>query len=258
MQNHKENILDQFTKQAVPFSMAPAIRDEPALKLLLELTNATAADTVLDVACGPGIVVCVFATVVQHAAGIDLAPAMVQRAKTLQKEKGLANVTWEVGDVGSLPYADESFSIVTSRYAFHHLPEPRRVLSEMKRVCRPRGKVVLIDVLASVNAEKAALFNRMERLRDPSHVCALTLAEQRNLFQEVGLGNPQAAFYKLDMELESMLQRSFPNEGNADKVRQMVLDSMGDDEMGIDTRREDSVVRFSYPISILIAEEQAY
>src|SRR2546425_1340398 len=126
---HHDAILDQFTKQAVPFSTAPGIRDEEALRLVVDLTGAGPDDTLLDVACGPGLLVCAFARVVRHATGIDLTPAMLDRARALQQERGLPNVTWQLGDVLPLPYADAAFSLVTARFAFHHLLDPRAVLA---------------------------------------------------------------------------------------------------------------------------------
>jgi hypothetical protein len=65
MATHRDRILDQFTRQAVPFATSPGIQDEEALRLVVEFSGAGAHDTVLDVACGPGIVVCAFAKVVK-------------------------------------------------------------------------------------------------------------------------------------------------------------------------------------------------
>src|SRR5687767_12948001 len=114
---HRETILDQFTRQAVPFSTAPTIRDEQALSLLVEASGAGPDDTVLDVACGGGNVVCAFARLVRHATGIDLTPAMIEQARALERARGLTNVTWRIGDVLPLPFPDGAFSIVTSRFA---------------------------------------------------------------------------------------------------------------------------------------------
>jgi hypothetical protein len=52
--DNRQAILDQFTRQAVPFSTAPGIRDEEALRLLVTASGVGPADIVLDVACGPG------------------------------------------------------------------------------------------------------------------------------------------------------------------------------------------------------------
>jgi len=258
MPAHRDLIVEQFTKQAVPFSTAPGVRDEEALRLLVDFTGAGPDDTVLDVACGPGLVVCALAGVVRHATGIDVTPAMIERARTLAAEKGLANVSWHVGDVLPLPYPDGGFSIIVSRFAFHHFPEPRAVLAEMKRVCAPGGRVVLVDVAASEDPAKAAALNRMEKLRDPSHVRALTLAELEGLFAEVGLPAPRAAFYQLKSELEGLLERSFPEAGDAERVRRMLIDSLADDGLGLGTRRRGGgEIVFAYPVAMLAAGKRA-
>src|ERR1044071_6872218 len=57
MTQHPDIVVDQFTQQATPFAASTAMRDEEALKLLVEFSGAGADDTVLDVACGPGLVV---------------------------------------------------------------------------------------------------------------------------------------------------------------------------------------------------------
>ncbi len=121
---HQSEILDQFTRQATPFATAPGIRDEAALQLIVEESRAGAQDTVLDVACGPGLVVAAFARIVRHATGIDITPAMLERARAHAAGLGLTNVTWQQGDVLPLPLPDASFSIVASRFAFHHFLDP--------------------------------------------------------------------------------------------------------------------------------------
>ncbi len=251
MPTHQDLIRDQFTKQAIPFATAPGIKDEEALKLVVDFTGAGPNDTVLDVACGPGLVVCAFAQVVRHATGIDLTPAMIERARTLQTEKRLTNVTWQVGDVLPLPYPNASFSIVASRFAFHHFPDPQGVLMEMKRVCTPGGKVVVIDVTASPDPEKAATYNRMEKLRDPSHVRGLPLTELEMLFQQTALPTPRTTFYRLEGEVEDLLQRSFPNSGDADEIHQMFVEALDNDGLGMDVRRQGEKIRFAYPIVVL-------
>ncbi|PYM56338.1 MAG: methyltransferase type 11 [Candidatus Rokuibacteriota bacterium] len=247
-------ILDQFSRQAVPFSTSPGIKDEQALRLIVEFSGAGPEDTVLDVACGGGIVVCAFARVVRHATGIDLTPAMIERARSLQAEQGLSNVSWKQGDVLPLPWPDGAFSIVTSRFAFHHFLDPRAVLAEMRRVCAPGGKVVVIDTEASPDVAKAAEFNRMEKLRDPSHVRAMPLTELRGLFPQAGLPAPRGTSYRLEGELEALLGRSFPLAGDADKIREIFAASLGDDRLGIPMAREDARIRYAYPVAVLVAD----
>ena len=249
---HEQSILDQFTRQAIPFSTSPSIKDEIALNMLIQASGAGPDDTVLDVACGGGIVVCGFARVVKHATGIDITPAMLDRASKLQAEKGLTNVTWKQGDVLPLPFADGSFSIVTSRFAFHHFLDPLAVLGEMKRVCRPGGKVIVAD--SAPAADKADAFNEVEKLRDPSHVRALPLTELRSLFTSQGLPEPRHTPYRLESDLESLLARSFPNPGDDDKIRAQFRRSAEDDFLGINARREGDLIVYGYPVAILVAD----
>jgi SAM-dependent methyltransferase len=252
--SHRDLILDQFSRQAVPFSTAPGIKDEQALRLIIEATGAGPADTVLDVACGGGIVVCALARVVKHATGIDLTPAMLERARAYAAERGLSNVSWKQGDVLPLPFPDTSFSLVTSRFAFHHFLDPRAVLAEMMRVCAPGGRVAVIDSEASPDPAKAAEFNRMEKLRDPSHVRAMPLAELQGLFAAVGLPAPRRGGYRLEGDLESLLGRSFPLPGDADKIRDIFAASLRDDRLGIPMSRDGERIRYAYPVAVLVAD----
>src|SRR5579863_1579705 len=116
---HGALIRDQFTRQATPFSTAVPIADEAALRMIVEAAAAGPNDTVLDVACGGGIVVCGFAPHVRHATGIDMTPAMLERARRHAAEKGVGNVTWDRGDVTALPYPDGAFNVVVTRFSMH-------------------------------------------------------------------------------------------------------------------------------------------
>jgi SAM-dependent methyltransferase len=248
---HREAILDQFTRQAVPFATAPSIRDEAALRTVVDFSGAGPDDTVLDVACGPGILACAFARVARHVTGIDLTPAMLERARRLQAEQGLTNLTWRQGDVLPLPFADAAFTLVVSRFAFHHLLDPGAVLAEMRRVCAPGGTVMVID--SAPAPDKAAAFNAVERLRDPSHARALSPGEHRALFATAGLSTPRETFYRLESDFDGLLSRSFPNPGDGEKIRAIVERSLVDDALDMATQRVGDTIHLSYPVAVLAA-----
>jgi ubiquinone/menaquinone biosynthesis C-methylase UbiE len=253
MPSHSENVVDQFTRQALPFSTAAPIRDEAALDLIVSASGAGADDEVLDVACGPGIVACAFARKCRRVTGIDLTPAMLDRAREVAREQGVANVDWRCGDVQRLPFADASFSVVVSRFAFHHFQTPRTVLDEMRRVCRPGGRIVVVDLLASPDPVKARAFHEMEILRDPSHARALTLAELRALLAQSGLPPPDERFYDMRLELEAYLERAFPAPGDDVRIRRMFEDALADDGFGLRVRRRGERILFDLPVAILAA-----
>jgi len=254
---HQDLILDQFTRQATVFSTAPAITDEEALTMIVEAARPTSDDRLLDVACGPGLVVCAFASHVRKATGIDVTPAMLERARKLAADKGLTNVAWQHGDVYSLPYGDASFTIVTTRFSFHHFLDPAAVLREMVRVCAPEGRIVVVDDYASEDPAKAAAFNDLEKLRDPSHCRCLTLSELMGLFGRAGLPEPDATFYELRGDVPSLLARSFPNPGDDVEIIEMFKASAADDRLGVPVRVDADDIYYAYPVAILAATRPA-
>jgi ubiquinone/menaquinone biosynthesis C-methylase UbiE len=253
MVSHQSRILNQFTRQAAPFAAAAAIRSEEALNRIVQWAGAGLNDTVLDVACGPGLLACAFARVAQHATGVDMTPAMLEQARKTQQEQGLNNVSWQQGDVYSLPFPEAQFSIVSSRFAFHHLQDPLSALKEMKRVCKPGGRIAVADM--SPLPEKAAALNAAELLRDPSHVRVLPVHELRELFEQAGLAAPQVSSYRMEGELEDLLSRSFPNEGDADRLRTIFADSITDNTLDLNTRLTDGKIYYSFPVAVLVARK---
>jgi ubiquinone/menaquinone biosynthesis C-methylase UbiE len=254
MTSNADIVIDQFTRQATPFANSAAMRDEDALRLLVEFSGAGGADTVLDVACGPGLVVAAFAKVCRHATGIDLTPAMIEKAREHAAALSLTNVDWRVGNVLPLPFPDHAFSVVLSRFAFHHFPDPLAVLREMARVVTRPGRIVIADMAASDDPQKAAALNTMERLRDPSHTRALSPAELRGLFAHAELPPPRETYYDVRADLEGLLKTSFPAPAAIPVIRKMFEDSLAEDRLGMKTRRKDDRILLSYPIAVLAAD----
>jgi SAM-dependent methyltransferase len=252
MGSHNSRILDQFTRQAAPFAAAAAIRNQEALGRIVQWAETGPDDTVLDVACGPGLLACAFAKVAKHATGIDMTPAMLEQARKTQQEQGLKNVSWEQGDVYLLPFPTAQFSIVSSRFVFHHLQDPLAALKEMKRVCKPGGKIVVADM--APQPAKADALNVAEKLRDPSHVRALPVDELRGLFEQAGVGTPQVFGYRMEGELEDLMSRSFPNDGDADRVRKIYAESISDNALDLNTRRDDGKIFYSLPVAVVVAQ----
>src|SRR3984885_2322673 len=127
MDEQRQLILDQFTRQAAPFSEMHARDDGEIHRLLIETADIGPGDVVLDVACGPGLVACEVAKVARHVTGVDLTRAMIEQAEARQRSLGLANLTWAVGDAQPLAFPDAAFSRVITRYTFPHFTDPSGV-----------------------------------------------------------------------------------------------------------------------------------
>jgi ubiquinone/menaquinone biosynthesis C-methylase UbiE len=253
VKEHRRLILDQFTRQAVRFAEMPAHSNEESIRLFIDLAGIGPEDSVLDVACGPGLVGCALAQVARHVTGIDLTPAMIEQAQARQRALGLSNLTWLVGDAVPLPFPDSAFTVVVTRYSFHHFLDPRTVLAEMVRVCRPGGRVAVMDVFTR-SPEQAEAYDRVEKLRDPSHVRALPLEELTGLCHDAGLRDVRRAFFKLEVALETLLAASFPNPGDADRIRQTFEADIGVDRLGVGAHRRDGTVYFAFPFVVLAGQ----
>ncbi|PLX69536.1 MAG: methyltransferase type 11 [Denitrovibrio sp.] len=246
--NHDSEIIDQFTKQAIPFTKVSGHLD--SMELLIEFSKLSASDTVLDVACGPGMVTCEFANKCSHITGIDLTPAMIEQAKQRQQETALNNITWDIGNATPLPYDDNTFSLVITRYSFHHFIQPDSALDEMIRVCKPGGRVLVADV--GINPNKSNAYDTLEIMRDPSHVHALSTTEFDQLFQTPKLEKCIKTAYGVDIELEAQLKASFPKDVDEQKLREMVTNDIGTNNLDINARRKGKSIIYTVPIVVYV------
>ena len=240
-------VVDQFTRQASSFARLPG-HDAPT-QLLLDLAAVGPGSEVLDVACGPGMVACAAARRARRVVGIDLTPAMIGQAQALQARLDLDNLEWRIGEAAQLPFADASFDAVITRYSAHHFPEPDLVLAEMLRVARPGARVAIADMV--LPAARAVAYDRMERLRDPSHVRTLTREQLRAAAVAVGLREPCSTDYAFSVDLDSLLRASFPAPGDAERVRALFEADVGADRMGLALRRERGAIVLNYPVTIV-------
>jgi SAM-dependent methyltransferase len=243
---HDTKIVEQFTRWAQPFADLPIHSEADGLARTLAAAAIEPHMSILDVACGPGIVACAAARNAAHVTGIDLTPAMIDQAQKRQQAMGLSNLEWRVGNASTLPFNDGAFDVVLTRYSFHHLSEPMVALREMKRVCQPGGRLVVID--ATPSPESQAAYDRMEILRDGSHTSALTLEQLRTLGREVGLSEQHIDGYRLEAELNTLADPD-----DMQKLTQMFDSDIasGQDRIGVAAQRRGNGIWIYFPISII-------
>ncbi len=138
----------------------------------------------LDVATGAGHTAFAIAPYLRQVVASDLTPAMLEEVARGASARGLANVVTVQADVHTLPFEDDFFDLVTVRIAPHHFAALPLALREMVRVTRPGGILLVIDNIVPEDPEVGNFLNHVERLRDPSHLRALTEAEWRQLFED--------------------------------------------------------------------------
>jgi len=132
--NVPEASVSSFAGVANPFALGPI--DE--------------GQVVLDLGCGAGTDLLIAAQMVGpsgRAIGVDMTPAMLERAEASASEMGLANVGLHESLIESLPVADESLDVVISNGVIDLVPDKEAVFAEIDRVLRPGGRLQLADVV---------------------------------------------------------------------------------------------------------------
>jgi phosphatidylethanolamine/phosphatidyl-N-methylethanolamine N-methyltransferase len=128
----------------------------------LQRMGIKANDRVLEVGVGTGINVTLYPRDCA-VTGIDLSSSMLDKARERVSKRGLTNVRLLEMDAVNLKFADNSFDIVYAPYLISVVPDPVAVAREMRRVCRPGGKIIILNHFRSMNTVGAWL----ERMISP-------------------------------------------------------------------------------------------
>jgi SAM-dependent methyltransferase len=185
--DHLQRIKQEFARQAAGFATSAALTERAPIQRIIDATGADATALALDLACGPGIVTAELAAVAREVVALDLTPEMLAKARERCGKANLQNVTFREGSATKLPFPESHFDVVVTRAAIHHFQDPGSVLGEAMRVMRKGATLVVADVVSSELAEKSALQNAIEILRDPSHVRMYPASELAALVQGSGL-----------------------------------------------------------------------
>ena len=138
-----------------------ALRDR-VQQLLAPLDGS---ERVLDSGCGAGAFAFAIAPLVGTVVGVDLSEDLIAAGRELAP----ANCELMVGDATALPFEYGSFDIVGCMRVLHHARRPELIVSELARVTRPGGRILLVDQLGYVDPVVSAETDRFEQARDPSH-----------------------------------------------------------------------------------------
>jgi hypothetical protein len=123
----------------------------------------------------------------------------------------------------------------------------------MSRVCKPGGRILIVDVTPPADKKKA--YDYVEKLRDPSHTGAMTLIELKDMVEALGLYNIKTESQDLEMNLESLLSSSFPNPENKDKIIPLFKKDISEDNLGMKSYLKDNKIQFFFPVSLIIASK---
>jgi len=146
----KSEVPHIYKKVASVYDIWARLAESKARNRCLELARIRDGESVLEVAVGTGLtfVEILGLNSAGQNEGIDLTEEMLNRAKEKAKNLGVFNYRLEIGDAYNLDYSNNSFDLVINNYMFDLLPEEdfSVVLAEFKRVLRPGGRLVLVNM----------------------------------------------------------------------------------------------------------------
>ncbi len=205
---HTDAIRHEFSRQSAAFNVAPVMRSAETLQSLINTVPASAAPgTWVEVACGPGLISRALAPKVRRIIGVDLTPAMLEVGRREAARAAIANAGFIQGDAVQLPFAAAALDGAVTRFSLHHIPLPGRCVTEMARVVRPGGLVIIADHVTTADGAAAAWHQEMERLRDPSHWTCLTQEALQATGERAGLSLQSERLIPFSLEYEEWLTR---------------------------------------------------
>ncbi|GGJ43595.1 class I SAM-dependent methyltransferase [Virgibacillus salexigens] len=219
--NEKDNVKRVFSKNkhAYVTSSTHAYGDD--LLKMESWLNPDPTMAVLDIATGGGHAAKRLAPSVREVFATDITKAMLEN--TRQHLQAYANIKYVIADAENLPFLDLTFDMVTCRIAAHHFPHPEQFIQEVNRVLKPNGKFLFIDNTVPEVPRYASFLNRLEKMRDYSHVRCLSVNEWNHLFKENHLTVIQQEYRKKKLNYTHWINRTLHQFPAKEKVHQYML-----------------------------------
>lgn len=232
---HKRKTADSFSHGATAYVDSDVHRHGDDLEQLATWTET--ADLVLDIATGAGHTAGAVAEKAEATViAADVAPDMVRTS--VDSFDGLVGV---LADAERLPFRSGVFDAVTCRIAAHHFPDPKTFLEETARVLKPGGSFAFEDNIAPEDPELDSFLNRVERLRDPTHVRSHTESEWLEWLAAVGLTCEEAAVIEKTIEYESWIEQLETPAENRAELQTLLTDAPPEAVELFSIRTEDGI-----------------
>jgi ubiquinone/menaquinone biosynthesis C-methylase UbiE len=218
---HEANVSGQFGGRAADYVTSAAHAAGDDLAQLAELACSHSGTAALDLGCGGGHATYAIAPHVRSVTAFDLSPAMLSAVSEEAGRRGLSNIRTEQGTVQSLPFRDESFGFVVSRFSAHHWTDLVAALAEARRVLAPGGRLVMIDTAAPENPLLDTHLQSWELLRDPSHGHNYSPSQWRTMLSRAGFVPGHETLRRLRLDFASWIARMATPQDDVAAIRRL-------------------------------------
>lgn len=217
--SHHDNVEKQFGSQASAYLSSAVHASGRDLQRLAERLADFPQAHVLDMGCGAGHASFAAAGQVAQVTAYDLSSQMLEVVAQAARDKGFANIATQQGYAESLPFADASFDVAISRYSAHHWHDVGQALREVKRVLKPGGVMIIMDVMSPGHPVRDVWLQTVEALRDTSHVRNYSSGEWLAMASEAGLVINHLLTDRLPLEFSSWVARMRTPEALTEAIR---------------------------------------
>jgi SAM-dependent methyltransferase len=219
--SHDAVVLNQFGAQAEAYVASAVHAQGEDLEHLGALVGARPAGRILDLGCGGGHVSFRLAPQAQQVTAFDMSMEMLRAVETEAQKRGLDNIETRQGVAQVLPFADETFDIVASRYSAHHWRDLPGCLKEARRVLKSGGLAVFMDTVAPEAALADTYLQAVELLRDPSHVRDYSIDEWLRAAKSAGFRPGAVTRRRIRLEFSSWVERMRTPELHVQAIRSL-------------------------------------
>jgi SAM-dependent methyltransferase len=197
---HEALVGSQFGSRAAAYLTSVPHAQGADLQALAALVDGQSQARVLDLGCGAGHVSFHVAPGVREVVAYDLSSEMLGVVARAAAKRDIDNIVTRQGVAEHLPFDDNSFDYVFSRYSAHHWRDLDAGLRETARVLRRGGIAVFVDSVSPGRPLLDTHLQAVELLRDPSHVRSYSRAEWEAAIVRAGLrpGSVSAHHVRLD------------------------------------------------------------
>ncbi|KUR80996.1 SAM-dependent methyltransferase [Novosphingobium sp. FSW06-99] len=179
-------IQRQFGAAAADYVTSPVHAGGADLARIAAIAAKIRPEHALDLGTGGGHVAYALAPHATRVTACDLSEAMLAVVADEAVRRGLPTIATLAASVGDLPMADAACDMVACRFSLHHWRDPAAGLAQARRVLRPGGPAVFVDVIAPAAPAADTHLQTVELLRDPSHVRDFTVREWQAMLAEAG------------------------------------------------------------------------
>ncbi len=214
-------VSEQFGPRAQSYLTSPVHAQGEDLDQLAGIVGARPPGLALDLGCGGGHASFRLAPLTQKVVAYDLSEAMVATVRSEAARRGLGNLEARQGSAERLDYPDAAFDIVVSRYSIHHWHDAVAGLKEARRVLKPGGLAVFMDVVAPDSPLLDTWLQSLELLRDPSHVRDYSVPEWHAMLEGAGFRPGAVSLFRLRLEFSSWIGRMNTPESHVQAIRSL-------------------------------------